>query len=383
MRISRSLFVVALISLVTLTSPAQTPTTTKSEEPPALVPHKILSKMESLFAFPTRPRSQVEAKRMIKTQMTAALEIGLQAEKDYPNAIDLHEVRLQMLKAAIFLHHHTAQELPGATANEIADRIINSNAPPQAKVVGDFHLTAAKVASDTKDNRHAETDKEIRAFVARYANTPGASMGWMLGTTLAKETPHTKLRADMFEHLKSEYKDDPQVRTFLIQAGQGRGLPFNAVLTRLDGTTLTLPDDLLGKVVVVDFWATWCAPCIAEIPHMKQLYTSYKPKGMEIVGIGLDQSRADLEKLIKEREMNWIHTWSGNPSGNPTARRYGVTTIPSIWVVGKDGKIGSTDARGNLEPIIRWALKQPDPVKQEKTQPSPTETRNTELKPGG
>ena len=127
-------------------------------------------------------------------------------------------------------------------------------------------------------------------------------------------------------------------------------------MTKVDGTKLSLPKDLLGKVVVIDFWATWCGPCVREVPHMKKVYAAYKDKGVEFVGISLDRSKEPLMAFIKDRDLPWIHTYSGDPGGDPTAKKYGIRGIPSIWVVGKDGKIASRNARGNLEETLDEAL---------------------------
>ncbi len=102
-----------------------------------------------------------------------------------------------------------------------------------------------------------------------------------------------------------------------------------------------------GKVVLVDFWATWCGPCIAEFPNMKQLYDVYHPHGFEIVGISLDQSRAQLEAFLKTREVPWTILHEDNPEGgNEIADYYGINAIPSMVLVGQDGKVVSINARG-------------------------------------
>jgi len=132
---------------------------------------------------------------------------------------------------------------------------------------------------------------------------------------------------------------------------------FTAELTTLDGKTFSIPTDTQGKVVVVDFWASWCPPCLELIPHMKQLHEKYKGKDLVIVGISLDKDKAALKNFIASKNINWVQTYSGKGWDDPTAQKYGIDGIPSVWVIGKDGKVISTDAVSNTSEIIDKALK--------------------------
>jgi len=183
------------------------------------------------------------------------------------------------------------------------------------------------------------------------------------GALLAMRMNNPAVRDELIEKLEAGYSDDAIIRRFLRRVGRSpdKGKLFEAELTRLDGRRLRLPEDLLGQVYVVDFWATWCQPCLASLPEMKALYAKYKPLNVEIVGISLDrpEARQELIEFVGDRQLTWIHTYSGMGWADPTAERYGVEAIPSIWVVGKDGRVVSDDARGNLEAVIQQALKAP------------------------
>jgi peroxiredoxin len=90
-----------------------------------------------------------------------------------------------------------------------------------------------------------------------------------------------------------------------------------------------------GKVVLVDFWATWCPPCVVEIPHFVKLYNQYKEKGFVILGASLDNNRKKLENFVKEQEINYpILVNSGKVS-----TVYAVQAIPTAYLIDKEGKI--------------------------------------------
>jgi peroxiredoxin len=121
----------------------------------------------------------------------------------------------------------------------------------------------------------------------------------------------------------------------------------------LTGKTITL-EQFRGKVVLIDFWATWCPPCIAEIPTVKRAYDKYHKLGFEIISISLDHDREDCERFVKREKMNWHHVFDG---GGRLAARYGVSAIPAMYLVGKDGNVVSDNARGRrLEAAIKEAL---------------------------
>ena len=134
------------------------------------------------------------------------------------------------------------------------------------------------------------------------------------------------------------------------------GKEFTAELTTLDGKTLSLPKDTLGKVVLIDFWASWCPPCHKAVPHMKHLYEKYKGKDFIMVGISLDENKNALKKFIADKNLGWIQTYSGKGWSDPTVKKYGIDGIPSVWVIGKDGKVISTNAVTNASKIIDKAL---------------------------
>ncbi len=105
--------------------------------------------------------------------------------------------------------------------------------------------------------------------------------------------------------------------------------------------------DFRGKVVMIDFWATWCGPCVASIPHVKELNDKYAGKDVVILGISLDKDLDQWKSFITDEKMNWIHIADGNYWSNAAALQYHIESIPSVWIIDKNGKITAKDIRAN------------------------------------
>ena len=131
---------------------------------------------------------------------------------------------------------------------------------------------------------------------------------------------------------------------------------------KLDGTDLDW-ESYRGKVVLVDFWATWCGPCIQSLPHVQSLYDQYHSKGFEVIGISLDHERRILEKFLERRELPWPQLFQDpDPSSgsqmHPMAVKYGISAIPAAFLVDQNGVVVSAEALGpNLDKMIQKLLK--------------------------
>ncbi len=102
----------------------------------------------------------------------------------------------------------------------------------------------------------------------------------------------------------------------------------------IDGKEFKL-EDYKGKLVLVDFWATWCPPCKAELPHLKEVYEKYHKKGLEIVSISAEDAGV-IKPFAKANKMDWIHI-SDPPKD--LLRKYYVQSYPSPFLIGPDGKL--------------------------------------------
>ena len=132
--------------------------------------------------------------------------------------------------------------------------------------------------------------------------------------------------------------------------------PFALSGQTLAGQPISL-DDYKGKVVLLDFWATWCGPCRAELPNVQAAYDKYRAQGFEVLGVSLDEDEGDLRAFVKAKKMEWPEIFDVRPYNGPNATAYGVTAIPFSLLIGKDGVIAAVSPRGNaLAPAIEKAL---------------------------
>lgn len=129
------------------------------------------------------------------------------------------------------------------------------------------------------------------------------------------------------------------------------GRPYiDIVLPDTEGNELALssvvgnPDN---KYVLLDFWATWCGPCMGEVPHLKEAYAKYHDKGFEIYGVSCDRSEDEWLNGIREHDMNWLHVIQPRDGEMDALGAYGVTLIPSNFLIERaTGKIVATNLRG-------------------------------------
>ena len=125
------------------------------------------------------------------------------------------------------------------------------------------------------------------------------------------------------------------------KATQPGALAPDFTLNDPDGKPVTL-SSLRGQYVIVDFWASWCKPCRAGVPAMKELYKKYHPKGLEIIGVSDDNNHDAWKKAIEQDQTPWIHVVDEFPIENKPARvgqLWGVHYIPSYFLLDKEGKV--------------------------------------------
>lgn len=151
--------------------------------------------------------------------------------------------------------------------------------------------------------------------------------------------------------VKGDFGSNPQVSQILDQWGSDLYLPnvgdtMEIAFTDIEGNEVDL-SRMKDKIILVDFWATWCGPCVAELPHLLEAYEKYHDKGFEVIGISLDDNVDTLKQFVKDNNMPWPQYFDGKVWGNEIAQRYGIKGIPATFLIGKEGKIVASNLRGS------------------------------------
>jgi peroxiredoxin len=116
--------------------------------------------------------------------------------------------------------------------------------------------------------------------------------------------------------------------------------------TTIDGREIAL-SELRGKVVLIDFWATWCAPCVAEIPTIKRALNKYGTNGeFVVVGVSLDSGADVVRRFVEQRKIPWPQIALGPAEQNEIAKKYNVVGIPATFLIDRDGKVAAVELRG-------------------------------------
>ena len=113
-----------------------------------------------------------------------------------------------------------------------------------------------------------------------------------------------------------------------------------------EGKLISL-DESLGKVTIVDFWASWCAPCRKENPNVVALYNEYHSKGLNIIGVSLDQDATKWKDAIAKDNLSWIHVSNLKYWDEPIGKQYGISSIPATFILDAKGNIVAKDLRGD------------------------------------
>lgn len=299
----------------------------------------------------------------IKTQqtlITAADKILAQEtpEKVAASAAEMKLGSLTML-AANGIEGYPQKAMEAATKLKSDERTL------VAKVANKFlpDIRIFNASRMTDEERKALTDELIGAVRESKFSRESLGSATRLANALADQGK-TDEAGTIYERLAkvSAESDDEKIQKNAGRfEGMARRMKLPGNFMPLEGKVLTGGEldwaSYRGKVVLVDFWATWCGPCVAELPNVKENYKKYHDKGFDVVGISLDQARDKLDKFIEKEEIPWTQMYDeviqkGEGWNHPMAQFYGINAIPAAILLDKDGKVVSMAARGDELPKL-------------------------------
>ena len=219
-----------------------------------------------------------------------------------------------------------------------------------------FEEALSKNKSELFTQSHEEFSKALEA----YPNFPSAM--FLDGRALAHLDQDDAAKADFRNFLKFpsvDALDRQRAERYIgnIELARERMAPAFAVTT-IDGKRVSL-DDLQGKVVLLDFWASWCAPCREALPDMKKLASKFQGQPLAILSVSLDSDAKQWQDFITKNEMTWLNYRDGGFNG-PIAKLFGVEAIPHTFTIDADGvlrdeHIGDASIEGRLKKLVAQA----------------------------
>ena len=301
---------------------------------------------------PPQAKSREESIQILQSWLSRQQNASAAFLKKYPEDAHRWDAKIVALMTATQLQNFGGAPVDAAVSlKEVETVLAAPDASPSAKSEAAYlHVQFLGQSADTdKPETIARLQKGVSSYLDAYPDSKrapeiaGMQMQLIrLGGVADADAILKKLAASKNEEIAAMAKGA------IGQAEKMAGLktkPLDLKFTAADGKEFDIAK-LRGKVVLIDFWASWCGPCIGEMPNVVATYKKLHEKGFEIVGISLDQEKEAMEGALKKQGMTWTQYFDGQGWQNKISTAYGVESIPAAWLLDKKGMLRETDLRG-------------------------------------
>ncbi len=293
----------------------------------------------------------------------------------HEKATDARKLEVKLLTVSIELGNTNKQ----TRLDELTDaRLKDPTTPAEEK----FDLRAQRIlkavmdvltakASPERVAILAQAEKQTRALQTEFPKREESFELWMMiargymsssqlqtvpeGKGFAESEPFKKgkaIIADVARNGQGDFKEQATAQLKMLgRLGKPIDVSFNDLAGQATGTK-----KLAGQVMLVDFWATWCPPCRAALPEVKETYTRLHGKGFEILGISLDKDKSDLTKLIADEKMTWPQYFDGLGWENKFAVSFEISSVPTVWLVDKKGVLRDLNGGDSMAAKVEQLL---------------------------
>lgn len=211
-----------------------------------------------------------------------------------------------------------------------------------------------------KDDVFTRAHDELTKALAAAENFPAAVFADGQALAHLKQDDAAKARFEQFVKMKvNDDADRQRALRYISQPELARARMAPAfVLTTLEGQRLSM-DEMQGKVVLMDFWATWCGPCREALPHMREIAKKFQGQPLVVLSVSLDEDEQKWKDFIAKNEMVWPQYRDGGFKG-PVSKLFGVEAIPHTFTIDADGvlqdeHIGDASIEGKLKKLVNHA----------------------------